>query len=53
MADVVSFDMCLIKLRNPLRKIDKLKTHLKRRLSEDIADAKRRMRPGGLVEGGS
>ena len=35
-------------VKKTLRNLEKLQTHLKRRLSEDIADAKRRVRLGGL-----
>jgi hypothetical protein len=35
-------------VRKSLGKKDKLQTHLRRRVTDDIADAKRRMRLGGL-----
>jgi hypothetical protein len=41
----------LINFRNLQEKLEKLQTHLKRRLSEDITNAKRLMRLGGLEDG--
>ena len=51
MADILSFDidLRLIKLKKSFEKLDNPQTHLKRRLNEDIADARRRMRLGGVV----
>ena len=51
MADILSFDidLRLIKLKKSFEKVDNPQTHLKRRLNEDIADARRRMRLGGVV----
>ena len=43
MADVMSFDISLIKMMKSQEKLDKQQTHLKRRLSEDITVAKRPM----------
>ena len=49
---VTPFDVGLrlmeLLIRNISGKLDKQQTHLKRRLTEDIADVKRRIKLGGL-----